>query len=510
MYKMDTHRGPAPDEARARERWLWPTLSVALAVVVLLLALSPRVLALTRDQEAQRLATVFAEVFQYIRDNYVDKEQTDPEALIQGALDGMFEALGDPYSAYIPAEEMGELNDLTVGEFGGVGLLISGGDTGVEVVAPIDGHPAYRAGVQPGDVIVEVNGNSAADLSVNEMMQLLRGEPGTAVAVTFLRDEAIRLELVIERALIEVPTVKSAIIPAVQGQGDIGYLRITQFTRRTPERVTDALEQLARDGYGALIVDLRSNPGGLLSAVVKVANYFLDSGSIVSTRSRVRNENQVHYASRRTTLVPRELPVVVLVDRGSASASEIFAGAMRDSGRGYVIGEPTYGKGSVQQVRHFGDDAVKVTTSRYFTPSGASIESIGVIPDLEIRLPELAEEQQHAVADLYSSGRLRRFAREAVNESGGQQPTKAAVVAFVDELLADDVGLAADHLHRLVSEQIRRSLPAPPAYDLDYDLVLQEAVRLLGDGSITAPRAGAGVRLSRPDEPVMRDPEPAR
>jgi carboxyl-terminal processing protease len=509
MYKMEANDGKLPDSGRGRDRWLWPTLSVALAAVVLLLALSPRVLALTRDQEAQRLATVFAEVFQYIRTNYVDEERADPEALIRGALDGMFDALGDPYSAYIPADEMGDLNDLTVGEFGGVGLLISAGDAGVEVVAPIDGHPAYQAGVQPGDVIIEVDSAPAADLTVNEMMQLLRGEPGTEVAVTFLRGEAIRLEVVIERALIEVPTVKSAAIPQLEGPA-IGYLRITQFTRRTPARVADALEQLEHDGYGSLVVDLRSNPGGLLSAVVNVANYFLDSGSIVSTRSRVRSENQVHYASRRTTVVPREMPVVVLVDRGSASASEIFAGAMRDTGRGYVIGEPTYGKGSVQQVRHFGDDAVKVTTSRYFTPSGASIESVGVIPDLEIGLPELSDEEQTAVADLFASGRIRRFARESVSATGGSPPSKATLSAFLDELATEDLGLERDYLHRLIVEQMRRSLPAPPVYDLENDVVLQEAVRLLNDGAINAPRAGAGVRLSRPDEPVVSDLQPAR
>ena len=491
---------------RRRERWFWPTLSVALGVVVLLLAFSPGVLALTREQEAQRLATVFAEVYQYVRSNYVDEEQADPQLLIEGALQGMFDALGDPYSAYIPAEDMGELNDLTVGEFGGVGLLISAGDSGVEVVAPIEGHPAYRAGVQAGDVIVEVDGEDAVELSVNEMMQLLRGEPGTDVAVTFLRDDAIRLEVIIERALIEVPTVKFASIQEPGLAADIGYLRITQFTRRTPERVSDALDDLADRGYSSLIVDLRSNPGGLLSAVVNVSNYFLDSGSIVSTRSRVRSENQVHYASRRTTIVPREVPLVVLVDRGSASASEIFAGAMRDTGRGYLIGERTYGKGSVQQVRHFGDDAVKVTTSRYFTPNGSSIESVGVIPDLEMTLPELSEQEQETVEELFADGRLRQFARSAVNAAGGEPPAAEAVAEFVDDLLAEGVALSREHLLRLVAEQVRRSLPSPPAYDLDHDVVLQEAVRLLAEGLVAAPRTGTAARLPQPDEPVVREP----
>ena len=495
---------------RRRERWFWPTVSAALAVVVLLLALSPGLLALTREQEAQRLATVFAEVFQYIRNNYVDEEQADPELLIEGALQGMFEALGDPYSAYIPSEEMGELNDLTVGEFGGVGLLISAGDAGVEVVAPIEGHPAYRAGVQAGDVIVEVNGEDAVESTVNEMMQLLRGEPGTDVAVTFLRDDAIRLEVIIERALIEVPTVKFATIEQPGLAADIGYLRITQFTRRTPDRVGDALDELADQGYRSLIVDLRSNPGGLLSAVVNVSNYFLDSGSIVSTRSRVRSENQVHYASRRTTIVPREAPVVVLVDRGSASASEIFAGAMRDTGRGYIIGERTYGKGSVQQVRHFGDDAVKVTTSRYFTPSGSSIESVGVVPDLELTLPELSEPEQKVVEELFADGRLRQFARAEVNGAGGEAPAPEAVADFIDGLVADGIELSREHLQRLVAEEVRRSLASPPAYDLDYDVMLQEAVRLLAEGLVARPRTGTAVRLTQPDEPVVREPERRR
>ena len=493
-----------------RDRWFWPTLSVALAAVLLLLAFSPGVLALTREQEAQRLATVFAEVYQYVRSNYVDEERADPELLIEGALQGMFEALGDPYSAYIPAEEMGELNDLTVGEFGGVGLLISAGDSGVEVVAPIEGHPAYRAGVQAGDIIIEVNGEDAVELSVNEMMLLLRGEPGTDVSATFLRDQAIRLEVIIERSLIEVPTVKFAAIDEPDLAEDIGYLRITQFTRRTPERVNDALDDLSDQGYGSLIVDLRSNPGGLLSAGVNVSDYFIDSGSIVSTRSRVRSENQVHYASRRTTIVPRDVPLVVLVDRGSASASEIFAAAMRDTGRGYLIGERTYGKGSVQQVRHFGDDAVKVTTSRYFTPSGSSIESVGVVPDLEITLPELSEPEQDVVEELFADGRLRRFARTAVNSSDGEPPAAEVISKFVDSLLAEGVALSREHLLRLVAEQVRRSLPAPPAYDLERDVILQKAVRLLAEGLVIAPQSETAVRLTRPDEPVVREPERGR
>ena len=444
------------------------------AVLMLLLSVTPQAMAQEDEEEARQLAGMFAEVFEFVLDNYVDQTRLDPELLIEGALDGLFEALDDPYSAYVRPNEVAEITDLTRGEFGGVGMYVAAHrDGGVEVISPIEGQPAHRAGVRAGDVIVAIDGESALEFEVSDIIPRLRGAPGSSVAITFRRHGTITFQVAIERAMIEVVTVRYALI-----HDSIGYLRISQFTRLTPERVKQALREFG--GASGLIVDLRSNPGGLLAAVVQVADFFLASGVIVSTRSRVEAENQTHRASQHTTLVDSELPIVVLIDRGSASASEILAAALRESGRAYLLGEPTYGKGSVQQVRHFEQRAVKVTTSYYLTPSGTSLDAVGVKPHRELAEPEQSEEEKAALEELFESGRLRAFVRRHPDPSAAQTAT------FIDELQQSGVALSGRLLRRLVRDEVVRRMPAPPVYDLHFDLVLQEAVRLLRQGLVPA------------------------
>lgn len=448
--------------------------SVLTAVLLLLLSVTPQAMAQEDEEEARQLAGMFAEVFEFVLENYVDENKLDPELLIEGALDGMFEALDDPYSSYIRPDEVAEITDLTRGEFGGVGMYVAAHrDGGVEVISPIEGQPAHRAGVRAGDLIVAIDGESALEFEVSDIISRLRGAPGTSVSITFRRRGTITFEVAIERAMIEVVTVRHALI-----DDTIGYLRISQFTRLTPERVTQALRELgSADG---LIVDLRSNPGGLLSAVVQVADFFLSSGVIVSTRSRVDTENQTHRASGHTTLVDAELPIVVLIDRGSASASEILAAALGESGRAYLLGEPTYGKGSVQQVRHFDERAVKVTTSHYLTPSGTSLDAVGVTPHQELAEPEQSDEEKAALEELFESGRLRAFVRQHPD------PSAAQTEAFIEESQQSGVALPTRLLRRLVRDEVVRRMPAPPVYDLDFDPILQEAVRLLRQGLVPA------------------------
>ena len=454
--------------------WTWRARTAALSALLLLLCVTPQAMAQDDGEKARQLAGMFTEVFEFVLENYVDETRVDPELLIEGALDGMFEALDDPYSSYVRPNEVAEITDLTRGEFGGVGMYVAThGDGGVEVISPLEGQPAHRAGVRAGDLITAIDGEPALEFDVDDAIIRLRGTPGTTVSITFRRHGSITFEVEIERAMIEVITVRHALI-----DGAIGYLRISQFTRLTPERVTEALQELA--GAAGLIVDLRSNPGGLLSAVVQVADLFLSSGVIVSTRSRVETENQVHRAAEHNTLVEAELPVVVLIDRGSASASEILAAALGESGRAYLLGERTYGKGSVQQVRHFDERAVKVTTSHYLTPSGASIDEVGVSPHQELAEPEQSEEEKAELEELFESGRLRTFVR------GTADPSAAQTEAFIAELQQSGVDLDARLLRRLVHDEVLRRMPAPPVYDLRFDLVLQEAVRLLRQGLVPA------------------------
>jgi carboxyl-terminal processing protease len=452
---------------RITERTIWILATSFLLAVLVLLAFSPRVLAGNRETDTQGLLAVFENVFADIQKNYVD--EVDPKKLIDGALKGMFESLGDPYSVYLTSDEMRDLGDTTMGRFGGVGLIISKVENGVEVVSPIEDSPAYRAGVNAGDLIVAVNGQSVVEWTIDQVLAVLRGTPGTSVTMTIMRGKSLRLEVPVVRAVIEVPTVKKDMIP-----GGIGYLRIIQFTPLTAERVQETLQGFEKAGYKSLVLDLRGNPGGLLSAAVDVANFFLSRGPIVSTRSRMPAENQVFYASARRTIVPEQLPVVVLINRGSASASEILAGALQDTHRATVVGEKSYGKGSVQWVRSLGDQGYRLTISRYYTPVGKNIDKVGIIPDVEVKEPVLTDQEEKAVSTLIEQNLLRDFVVEH------PQPTEAQIKAFMGELAAKNIELPERYIQRLIRNEANRTNNNPPVYDLEFDLALQKAVELLG------------------------------
>jgi carboxyl-terminal processing protease len=451
---------------RTRERTVWIVVTAVLAVVIVLLTFTPRVLAGNREAETQGQLNKFYEVFRFVQDNYVD--EVDPGVLVDGALKGLFQSLGDPHSAYLTAEEMRDLDDTTTGRFGGVGLIISKVDRGVEVVSPIEDTPAYRAGVNAGDIIVAVDGQSVVELDIDEVLAVLRGEPGSPVTMTILRGKSLRFDVRVVRAMIEVPTVKSAMIP-----GGIAYLRIIQFTPLTADRVEQALRDFENSGYRSLVVDLRSNPGGLLAAVIDVADMFLSSGPIVSTRSRVPSENHVFYASSRSTIVPADLPVVVLINRGSASASEILAGALQDTGRATVIGETSYGKGSVQQIKRIDGAGFRLTMSRYYTPAGKNIDKIGIKPNVEVLEPELTDAEEKALSQLIEGNRIADFVAAHPN------PSQADISGFEQQLSSEGIQLGPRYVERLIRNEINRTNNNPPVYDLEYDLVLRRAVDLL-------------------------------
>ncbi|UCF99801.1 MAG: S41 family peptidase [Spirochaetaceae bacterium] len=453
-----------------KERTLWIVVTAFLAAVIVLISFAPKVLAGNQEAETQRLLGTFFEVFRFVQENYVDESKADPNVLIEGALRGMFDALDDPHSAYLSAEEMRDLDDTTMGRFGGVGLIISKIDRGVEVVAPIEGTPAYRAGVNAGDLIIAVDGESVVDLNIDEVLSVLRGEPGSSVTMTIIRGKNVRFDVRVVRDMIEVPTVRQDMIPK-----GIGYLRIIQFTPLTSDRVEDALRQFKEAGYTSLIIDLRSNPGGLLSGVIDIADYFLSKGPIVSTRSRVASENHVFYAASRNTIVPEQLPIVVLIDRGSASASEILAGALQDTGRATIMGEKSYGKGSVQQIKRVGDAGFRLTMSRYYTPLGKNIDQIGISPDVPVQEPEFTEQQEQALSRIIEEELIKDFL------SRYPDPTDQDILSFERELADKNIQLDDRYIRRLVRNELNRTNNNPPVYDLEFDLVLREAVNYLGD-----------------------------
>ncbi|MDR1430265.1 MAG: S41 family peptidase [Spirochaetaceae bacterium] len=453
---------------------LWIAATVLLAGVFVLASV-PSVEAQTRGEDSQRYTSIIQNVFNFIQRRFVD--EPDPRALYEGAMRGMFEALGDVHSVFLSEAEMADLNETTQGSFGGVGLYISkpiGEGSGgvppyVEVASPIEDTPGWRAGINPGDLIISINGETTDKLTMDEVLARLRGEPGVQVNLVIRRGERLEFPVALERAVIEVPTVKYDMI------GDIGYLKIITFTPMTVDRAREALEFFRTKDYRNLVIDLRNNYGGLLEAAIGISDLFLDGGVVVSTRSRIPQENMVRNA-RRNTAVPAAMPIVVLINRGSASASEIVAGALKDRGRAYLVGEKSFGKGSVQQVYPIDDvSGFKITTARYYTPSDVNIDKIGIPPDLEVSFPEYGTEIEEALGNLIRSNRIPEFVK------ANPRPTAAQLDALVRDLNRD-FQIDSALLRRLVRNEQNRTVIAP-VYDLDYDVQLQAAVNILRDGS---------------------------
>ncbi|MDR1319039.1 MAG: PDZ domain-containing protein [Treponema sp.] len=425
-------------------------------------------------QNARRYTSIIQNVFDFIQRHYV--EEIDPQVVFEGAMTGMFNALNDPYSSFLPESEMTDLNDTTQGSFGGVGLYISkpvgeradGKPPYVEVASPIEDTPGWRAGINPGDLIIEIDGETTDKLTMDEVLARLRGAPGVGVKLLIRRGEKLEFPVTLIRAIIEVPTAKHAMI------GDTGYLKLITFTPMTANRARDAIAEFKEKNYKNLILDLRNNYGGLLNSAVDICSLFLDGGVVVSTKSRIPSENHV-FTSRGAALVPADIPVIVLINRGSASASEIVAGALKDRARAYLVGEKSYGKGSVQQVYPIDTVGFKITTARYYTPSDVNIDKIGIPPDMEVTFPDFTDADAEQLNALIRANKITPFV-EANPTAGASE-----IDAFAQSL-TEDYKLDLSLLKRLIrNEQNRTSIA--PVYDLEYDVQLQEAVNILRGNS---------------------------
>lgn len=414
-------------------------------------------------------------VFDFVQQNYVD--EIDPVVLYEGALKGMFEALGDPYSVYLDSDYMRDLTDTTEGSFGGVGLTISKPVEStpekpayVEVASPLEDSPGAKAGIRAGDLIVAVEGRPTSELTMNEVLGLLRGEVGTPVTITILRGTNMRFDVRLVRALIEVPTAKYGMIEGTK----IGYVRLIEFTPETPIRFQDALDSFEENGYKSLIIDLRDNPGGLINSVVDVADKFIDKGVIVSTKSRIAIENMEFKASKDKTTARKNIPIVVLINKGSASASEILSGALKDYKMAYLVGENTYGKGSVQQVRQLSDtDGFKLTMARYYTPSDVNIDKIGIPPDLEItNMESLTKEQEDNYVKLVEDRIIEKLVEDNPEMTEKQIAENAKVIS-------NDTKIDARIIRKIIRNQVTKY--STPLYDLDYDLQLNEAIKIVSN-----------------------------
>ena len=330
----------------------------------------------------------FTEVFERIKRGYV--EEVSDRKLLNKAIKGMLSGL-DPHSAYLEPEAFKDLRESTSGEFGGLGIEVSMEDGFVRVIAPIDGTPAKEAGIQAGDMIIRIDDTPIKGMSLEEAVKEMRGKPGTVINLTIRReDESAPIEVKIERAVIEVDSIRTRLLEA-----DYGYVRISQFQQNTGKDFSAAYENLVEENGGKLsgmVLDLRNNPGGVLEAAVEVADSLLNDGRIVYTEGRIESSQLSFEASEGD--MAEDVPIVVLINSGSASASEILAGALQDHGRAVIMGTDSFGKGSVQTVMPLGDNyGIKLTTARYYTPDGRSIQAKGIEPDIQVKQAEVKDVQ---------------------------------------------------------------------------------------------------------------------
>lgn len=376
--------------------------------------------------QTYKMLELFGDVLDTVERQYVT--EVDDQKLIEAAIDGMLTSL-DPHSGYLNPSNFDDMRDQTKGEYGGLGIEVTSEDGVVKVIAPMDGTPAAKAGVKAGDYITAVNGESVLGLSVNEAVKQMRGRAGETVTLTIAREKTDPFDVKIVR---EVIKPRSAV---ARMEGDYGYLRVSAFNEKTTDEAEQAFVELKakNPNMKGLVLDLRNNPGGLLDQAVGITDLFLEGGEIVSQRGR--DPRDVERYNARTGDITGGLPMVVLINSGSASAAEIVAGALQDRKRAELVGLTSFGKGSVQTViplRGGMDGALKLTTARYFTPSGRSIQRTGISPDLEVA--ESREEAQRIAnrAFQFSEASFRNAlnAEEGKARVGAHEPAEAPPESF--------------------------------------------------------------------------------
>jgi len=355
---------------------------ISTLLVVLTLSLGGSVASKGADSSATyEQLKLFTEVLSIVQNQYVD--EVPPKDLIYNAIKGTLRGL-DPHSSFLDPDSYKEMQVETSGSFGGLGIEITLRDDVLTVVSPIEGTPAYRAGLQTGDRIVKIDGLVTKDMQLPDAVKRMRGKPGTKVTITVVREGWTEpKDFDITREQIRVQSVRSADLG-----GGVAYVKLRQFQEQSPGDMAAALEKASKAGMKALVLDLRNNPGGLLTAAVEVTEEFVDDGKlVVYTEGRVRNQN-MRFSAHAKKSYPA-LPMVVLVNQGSASASEIVAGALQDWGRAIVVGTQTFGKGSVQTIIPLSDGSgLRLTTAKYFTPKGRSIHGKGITPDIVVEIPK--------------------------------------------------------------------------------------------------------------------------
>ena len=364
-------------------------------------------------EELKKLALVF----EAARDNFVD--EVDEKKILEAAMNGMLSEL-DPHSSYLSADDFKEFNDKSHGEFGGLGIQITSDRGAVRVISPIDDTPADKAGIKAGDYITHIDGEQVFDLTLNQAVKKMKGRPGTKVKLTVISDGEEPRDITLKRDIIKVKSVKYKELQLADADEDapkVGYVRISDFGATTTKELHEALKALEKKDVVGYIIDVRNNPGGYLTAAIDVSDAFLDSGEIVSTRGKEKTDIDRAFAKPGDMVNGK--PIVVLINHGSASASEIVAGAIQDNHRGLVMGSQSFGKGSVQQQKPLGDGtAIHITIARYYTPSGHSIQNEGITPDVEVLQSkiEVVEKKESTYSEASFKNSLKNDAAKKKNK----------------------------------------------------------------------------------------------
>lgn len=420
------------------------------------------------DEEIYEQLKKLALVFEVARDNFV--EEADEKKMLEAAMNGMLGAL-DPHSSYLSADDFKEFNDKSLGEFGGLGIQITSDRGAVRVISPIDDTPADKAGIKAGDYITHIDDEQVFDMTLNQAVKKMKGRPGTKVKLTIISEGQEPRTLTLKRAIIKVESVKYEVktVPGADEDTDekIGYIRISDFGATTAKELNKALEKLEKKDVIGYVLDVRNNPGGYLTAAIDVADAFLDAGEIVSTRGKRKTDIERNYAS------PGDLangkPVVVLINHGSASASEIVAGALQDNGRALVMGSQSFGKGSVQQQKPLGDGtAIHITIARYYTPSGRSIQNEGITPDIEVLQSKI--EVLERKESLYSEASFKNALKneEAEKKNKGKSDDDTELTDEEKDALDYQLQRAMDMVRAMSKLQSRANIiPASPDDDSD-------------------------------------------
>ena len=423
----------------------------------------------TATEAPHRYLDYFHKVYQIIKTDYVDVPPT--KDLFYGAIRGMIASLDDPFSRFLDEKAFNELKEETTGEFVGVGIEISVKDGRIVVISPIEGTPAMRAGIQAGDTIIKVNGTEIKDRDLSEIVKMIRGKPNTTVTLSVYRegfDELIDIE--IERAPIKIETVKYDIMKDT----NTGYLKVTVFSEDTPNDIRKALKEFKEKNVKKLVVDLRWNPGGLLDGAIGISDMFLEQGKeIVSTRGREGTGSIKEFKAESAPLYNGEM--IVIVNRGSASASEIFSGAMRDNKRAKLLGEKTFGKGSVQKFFNLNENVgVSLTIARYYTPSGVSIHGKGIEPDYEVESDKISSDEQKEINKMSKKKLLEKFTEthNTYNDKTRQQ--------FYEFIKKNNIELSHKTADYVLKNEIQ-GYSKRPLYDLEFDRQLREAVKIINE-----------------------------